>query len=514
MKEPTRHAILRAAATSLVDDIESIETELGTEELPEQQMVEKADQLDSLVGGTTTVFDSLVVAGQQGDGEMILTPLLGGVARESAQAAIAKALESIESAHTREFNVALARWLSNRPTATLLDHVAKLDASQLKDGAALELGEILARLWREADTEESPFARQGFERIGELHRSDAGASVERLAEEVKNAFEHFVTDEATANRQRTRIELLEMLVAEHLLTDQAGADVLVDWVNRALAEQPSPGEESGIASLLVEALEWAPGEASEPLLQSTKEALDSSPWIGAQPPFTQIIRLQIEAGLARSGLPDSPYGVEELAELAAAHGAQFNPAVLLWLDRYGPDPGAVATVLQPFLDRRLSSTLEGAVKRYTVDLDAAGQFLMIQGLLQSPYSQGKPRPELLRQLGIEGADPEQVTVSIIDRFKISRKNPEREAALSIWRAFAPTKSKYRKKLIQKVFVPLCSKNVGGYELCRKYLDLCARPPRGTKDEILDVIGAAPDAERLEKMRKRMKEVGLKPLPKR
>lgn len=32
------------------------------------------------------------------------------------------------------------------------------------------------------------------------------------------------------------------------------------------------------------------------------------------------------------------------------------------------------------------------------------------------------------------------------------------------------KSKYRKKLIQKVFVPLCSMNVGGYELCRKYLD--------------------------------------------
>lgn len=79
------------------------------------------------------------------------------------------------------------------------------------------------------------------------------------------------------------------------------------------------------------------------------------------------------------------------------------------------------------------------MKRYTVNLDAAGQFLMIQGLLQSPYSHGKPRPELLRQLGIEGADPEQVTVSIIERFKISRKNPEREAALSIWRAFAPTK---------------------------------------------------------------------------
>jgi hypothetical protein len=69
-------------------------------------------------------------------------------------------------------------------------------------------------------------------------------------------------------------------------------------------------------------------------------------------------------------------------------------------------------------------------------------------------------------------------------------------------------------LIQKVFVPLCSMNVGGFELCRKYLDLCARPQRGTKDEIFDVIGAAPDAERLEKMRKRMKEVGLKPLPKR
>lgn len=513
MRKQTRAALLRATATSLREEIESIEAELATDELPEQRMVELAEQLDRLVAGTGSVSGDLVGARQQPEAETLLVPLLGAAGRDSSQSSIEEALDAVEQGTTREFNVALARWLSHRSTETFVRYAPKLDAGELDDGAAVELGEILGRLWREAEAGEVDATADAIAQMGQLCRRGAGIEVERLGAEVRASFEVSIVDQVAAEELRPRVERLENLVAENLLSDGEGADVLVEAATRALREPLPAGRAPTVGSALVELLDWAPFDASEERMEEALEALEASPWIEAQPPFAQILRLQVEAGMGRDGLPESPYDVDELADLAETHEADFVPGVALWLDRFEPEPTAAARVLRPYLDGRLPTSLDAAVDAYSSNLDATGRFRLVEGMLQSPFSDGRPKPAILRRLGIEGADPEQVTVSIVDRFERSHSNPEREAALAVWRAFAPTGAKHRKQLVRRVFIPLCGKSVGGYELCRKYLDLCRRPPRGTKNELLDALGAAPDKKRLDKMRLRMKEVGLKPLPK-
>lgn len=513
MRSAPRKRLLRAAAAYLAEIAEQIEVELSAEGVPELRIEERGEQLRQLVDGVSSAFDALIDADVQADAETLLLPLLEQAHRDSDRAAIERALARIEKADGREFNVALAKWLSHRPTATLLEHGRKLDGGKIGDSATAELGEIVARLWHEGVGEEDEAARTGLELISELRGSGAELASGRLGEAVRESFEPAVLDEAGVARERGKIDLLNLMVAEGLLGDSEAADVLVDAVTRGLAQELPPGNEPALAELLVEMLEWAPDHAAPERLRATREALTSSPWITAQAPYFQTLRLQVEAGLGRGGTPDPPFDVDELAEWTEAHRYAFAAGAALWLERFDPSPAAAAKVLQPYFTRALRKPLAGAVSRYSQGLTSAGRFRLLRGPLRRP----RPNPRLLRQLGIEDADPERVTTAIVDRFMHARRNPEREAALKIWRSFSPHMlqhpGKYRIRLIREVFIPFCVMNIGGYEMSRRYLDLCKRPPRGTKEEILEALAKAPDPKRLEKMRKRMKGIGLRPLPK-
>jgi hypothetical protein len=513
MKSSTRAPLIRGAASSLGEDLSALEAELGEEELEEQRMVELSEQLTQLVAGVSAVSRALADTDYLPDAEGLLMPLLANLHREAAQGEVESALDRIEQGRSREFCVALARWLSHRTTETLLEYGHKLNGDVLNDGAAPELEEITARLWREADDEESNDARSALELMGKLRSSGATIKGERLGKEARSAFESPVADAVGIEHRRATIDLLDVVVAEGLLEDTVAADMLVNAVSRALTESPPPGLEQELAHQLVRMLEWAPEKAHESNLVEAREALTATPWIATQVPMAQTLNLQIEAGLSPAKTTAVPLEIDELAELAENYRDDFIPAAELLLTRFRVGPAAAAKILNPYFRRALPPGLARAVDTYTSRLDGAGRFRFLRGQLQQSYDRTKPRTHLLRQLGIETADPDQVTGAIVERFEKAHRNPEREAVLTIWRAFAPEKFKHRRQLIRRVFVPFCRRNVGGYEACRRNLDLCAPPPRGSKPEILNALAAAPDSDRLDMMRRRMKEVGLRPLPK-
>ncbi|MDX6636264.1 MAG: hypothetical protein QOF06_2467 [Solirubrobacterales bacterium] len=505
--------IVRSAAGSLRNDIAAIEEGFEVEELPEQQMVELDEQMTQLAGGAASAFEGLIEEGFQTEAELLMIPLLS-ISRESSQAPIGAALKSMGEAGSREFNVAMARWLSHRDTQLLLELGSKLNGSSVGDGAGAELGEIAVRLWSEADGENGKRAQDALGILGELKAEGAGIAGERLAAQIREAFDS-APPPTEPQPWRSRLDRLGAFEKQDLIPSGMAADLEAQAVSRSLAQVPA-ADEAEMATQLVDVLARATERSSKPNLQDSKEALDASPWISAHSPHAQHLRLLISLGLATDDQPpQSPYGVDELVELAQMHKLSAIPVLALWLERFRPQPDEAARVIEPYSvgRHRLPPSLERAIDAYSERLDAEGRFRLVRGFLHQPLEKGRLRPAVLRQLGITSADPEQMTDSITQRYTKATTNPERETALAIWEAFAPSSAKHRKRLIQEVFVPLCGLNVGGYELCRKYLSLCKRPPRGTKEEILSALNHAPDLRRLKKMRHRMKEVGLRPLPK-
>lgn len=513
MKSRTRALIVRSAAGSLRNDIAELEEDFKVEELPEQQMVELDERLTRLASGAASTFEGLIERGFQTEAELLMVPLLS-ISRESCQTPIGAALKSMEEAEGRELNVAMARWLSHRDTQLLLELGSKLNGSSVGDGAAAELGEIAARLWGETDGENSSRAGDALGLLGELKAEGADIAGERFVAQIQEEFDS-APPPTEPQPWRFRLDRLGAFEKQGLIAPGMAADLEAQAVNRSLAQVPA-AEEAEMASQLVDVLAQAAVRASKPALQDSMEALDASPWVSAHSPYVQHLRLLISLGLATDDHPpQSPYAVDEFVELAQTHKLSAIPALALWLERFRPQPDEAARVIEPYsVGRyRLPPSLEKAINAYSEGLDAEGRFRLVRGFLHQPLEKGRLRPAVLRQLGIASADPEQITDSIVQRYTKATTNPERETALAIWEAFAPSSAKYRKRLIQEVFVPLCGLNVGGYELCRKYLVLCQRPPRGTKEQILAALNQAPDLRRLKKMRHRMKEVGLRPLPK-
>jgi hypothetical protein len=509
MKADLRERLIDQASTAALRGIDEIERRLADDGIPEGSAIELNAELKTMVAGLTGTAERLLDAEDPRDAEVLITPILRSIKGESERERIEAALARFEHGRTPTFNAALARWLSHRSTPVFVQFAPKLDPEALEKGAATELGEVLARLWLEADEEEVEEARKGLALIGELRQKGALVQLGRLTDNVRDSFSGVVTDEGELERQRNRLSLLEEMVRIDLIAAAKAADVVIGFAVRTLAEQPVEGQEGAIAGFLQACFAFAADDASPALLKTTRDALAESPWIGSQSPQVETIHLQIEGGLARGeNSARSPFAPGEIAELARSHGSQFIPGAVLWLERFGPTPGQVAKGLDPMLRGVLPAPLAAGVSAYSERQSPLGRYRLVRRIVEWPSARNPPR-SLLRALGIQGADPEKVTAAIVERFTRARNNTQRQAALNIWRAFAPKDDASRRTLIREVFIPLSRQGLGGYRLARKYLDLCENPPRGTKGKLIEALENAPRRKEGRSMHRRMEQVGLK-----
>jgi len=513
MKAQLRSQLVASAAHSLREDIDQVEEEFDQEELEEGRMVELSEELGAIISGTGKVSTALIHAGEADDAEVLLVPTVERNLRESVQPEVERALDPLDFAHTQELSLALAKWLSHRPTAALQRFGPKLNPIALGDAASAELAEILARLWREAAQDGNDEVDAGLAQLAKLRREGAGIGVERLSEEIRASLAAPLVSEEEVARRRADFGRLEELTKENLLLPQEAADLVLAGVQTILAETPPPGLESSVAGVLEGAIERAGADASPPELERAREGLGESPWIAGQSPLPEILQLQIVAALSRGeSKPTSPIEPAQITELAEAHGERFIPGLATWLTAFRPKSTVAAKALQPYLDSDLTSRLAEAVAAYRKRLNPAARYRLIRGLIEWP-SNRRPSLRLLRQMGIEDADAELVTAAILKRYDQAHNNKDREYALKLWKAFAPAVPGTRRKLIRKVFIPLVGVGAGGYEIAARYLELCVDPPHGTKEELLKALGKPPDRKRGKRMGARMAELGLAPAKK-
>lgn len=506
MRSDVRAALISEAAGAATAELEQIDAELSADDLDDERLRELRGQAESLTEGLAPVAEALVEAGQDEEAETLLTPLLGFLHTGPTER-IEEGLERFEKGTTRQFNVALAIWLSHRPTATFVRLGSRLNPEALGNGAAPQLGELLARLWREGIEGEGEETSSALLSVGELHREGASAELTRLTEEIVESFSTGIQAQQGIERMRGRIALLEKVRTLDLIASEAAAEVVLGFAEQTLDGEPAQGQAAAVAAFLRECFVEYADHAPKERLASCRDTLADSAWIASHSPDIEIIRLRLAGAAAKSGT-ESPYSPEEIETLVAEHGSAFIPGVVVWLERFSPTPGQVAKALRPLLRVPLDSRLARALSTFSQRQTPLGRYRLVRPLIEWPARRSSS-PRLLVALGIRGADPDRVTAAIVERYERSSNNREREAVLQLWQTFQPEQAKHRRILIRQVFMPLCEHGVGGYKLCCWYLDLCADPPRGTKTKLFELLStAAPRPELARKMQRRRRDLGL------
>ena len=160
------------------------------------------------------------------------------------------------------------------------------------------------------------------------------------------------------------------------------------------------------------------------------------------------------------------------------HGSAFIPGVIVWLERFSPTPRQASNALRPLLQAPLDSRFARALATFSRRQTPLGRYRLVGPLIEWPARRSSS-PRLLWRSAYGEHDPDG------SRKRSSKRSSappttEPEAVLRLWRTFEPEQAKHRRILIRKVFMPLCEHGVGGYELCRRYLNLCKEPPRGPR----------------------------------
>jgi len=510
MKDALRRRLVDQAAIAAADDVERIETDLDENEIEEARLHELLDERRALVSGVAATTESLLDAGNQIDGESLMTPLLLGVGNGPDGERLGSVLGKFGRTGSPDFAAALARWLSLQPTALFVALAPKLAPDVLGPGAEEELGLMLARLWTEGAGEGGAEARRAFALIAELRRRGVLVDPAPLLAIVGKSFSAPISERSQLESSRVHVDLLEQLAEDGLIRDRDAAEILLEFIAPTLAAQPEDGDQGEVAGFVDRCFAFAADLASPKLLERSQAQLAASPWISSVPPRAATIQLRIAAGLAKQDKEaKSPFSATEIGKLTASHLGYFTDGVILWLQRFNPRPAGVAKALDPLLWDAFSLRLAKALRAYSDGLSPAGRFRLV-GPLISWTSLRNPSGNVLRALGIQGADPDKVTAAIVERFGRARNGSRRRAVMEIWRAFEPGGDSSRRKLIKQVFIPLLGEGVGAYELARKNLDLCVNPPHGTKRELMKALGQAPNAKSGRRMAARAKELGMKP----
>jgi len=503
----TRLAV--ASVPRIREELVRLDEELGREELPETEGVDIHEEQRALVEGIAVVAGVLGEEGDQADAEAILVPALQADPVEGARA-LEVTVEGLGSPLGEGIGSALVGWLERRPTASLVALAQKIDAALLDDSAAVTLGAILARLWREASGSESGEIEEAMRALSELHRRGAHLTEEPVLGEIRASVSADVLDETTLAARRADLQRLVWLVDLGLVGRDDASELALGSGRAMLASVPPAGLEGQIAAACETAVSQGAVDADEEERRATLEALGASTWAAGHPPLVENLTLVLAAAKRpRVSGEDPPYAAERMAELAREYRGDFEVGLAAWLAYFRPAPAHAAEALSPVLGGRLGERLGSALTDYRGHLDSAGRLTLLRPCIETGGRRLRSKV-MLRGLGIGEADPEAVAAMIVEAYGKATNNPERERVVRMWEAMAPVDPAARRDLIRGVFLRLVGENQGAYDIATRHLALCADPPHGTKGELVEALSKAPDKQRGKKMEARMKQVGLPP----
>jgi hypothetical protein len=399
----------------------------------------------------------------------------------------------------------LPRWEAPEVEAELLQALDPMVVSQVSSAQDKldSYGEHLWAVLRGAEKEAPQALWRELARVSERIETPQG----RTAEVVCTRLARRVDSQAAAAELDRDFELAQQLVTAHLLDSGSIAGGMLRAVTASVSPPPPALD---VDQVLEHLQRWcqttAPRAAPEELAVAEEAFVSEDCWVPT--PQRETMSVFLAAQLARTGGRVQKIAPEQVQTLARDHGSAFAPGAAAWLEQFAASPGEAFNAIEPYISKTLPVTLREALGRYVDRLSPAERAELCKPAVEDAFAL-RPSSDFFRAAHLAGADEDTIAESLVRLFGKADNLTDREQVLIIWELLDPKSADVRRHLIREVFLPLADSGATAFDLARRHLKLCADPPRGTKQQILDSLAAAaPDRKRAEQMRKRMLEVGL------
>ncbi len=311
-------------------------------------------------------------------------------------------------------------------------------------------------------------------------------TLEVAEDEVKPNILETVTEilqsHAKLQNSEQKMTVVKLFCDRKFLKPEDVAILLVNGLGQLIEMSPEGGEDfDKVGNLIWTWLSWAMKYADEKSLYLIDKSIDEGEWLGEL--NEALLRLEISSELAKRDPNNAdsynPFKPKEVSEYIEHFGDGFTKGLVMWLVCFSHKPEEIYEATKKYTSTRLPKSAIDGLSRSVDQLTPKAQLKLIQLVLEksilSPAS-----VQYLRAIKINAAEDSAVSKIIVNIFKSSNNNDEREKALTVWRELAPTNIKIRKNLIDDIYIPMTSMGKGAFSIAFKYRALVEEPISGIK----------------------------------
>jgi hypothetical protein len=252
--------------------------------------------------------------------------------------------------------------------------------------------------------------------------------------------------------------------------------------------------------------------ADEDAISAFLEAAGESAWLDES--TLQILRVRSAVARRRLlGAAAPPLDDSVLESLVAAQTDAADEAVSDWITGLAPPPAKVFKTLEtrthggaqpPAVLRRAIATASAnwSSDEKTDLLDAIGP----------RFVKGELDGSVVEAAGLADTDPERAANALIAAYGDAGNNDERKAAMKLWQYVNPSPEEARRKLINRIYLPLLKTGKGAAEIGLAYFGLVRDAPQTMRDKIKKALSdaAAGDEALAKRASKLMQDAGWIP----
>ncbi|MFD9441201.1 P-loop NTPase fold protein [Streptomyces sp. NPDC060006] len=416
-------------------------------------------------------------------------------------------LEDLPAVREDTLAVSMLSRAARRPFSTWPRWLGVLDAALTTSALADGITQLLEILWQDSRSSE-PQAGEHADAIavGCLRLIGDRPTGDRydLTEIVIHDLDGFAESDAEADERRDILSASRPFADNGMLDNAAllrhEAAALVHTLRSADVASPASGSplQQYLNEMIVECLDGFDRDGRHPLsreqVQELLTSLDKCSWI-AEPNRTLLILTarhsvrELPAGTKLHPLPNA----QAMQTFALAHPAHEGPALAAWIQLSRPSATDLLSVLTP-LTRNGHSSPDRAMVHIAGEqlnqLPASDKVYFWQTLVGTP-GPGTPPRTVLDGLGWARFSDSAAADVLIARFEGSNNQGARNAVLLLWEEAHISSGPCRRRLIERVMLPLLATNQTAAQSALQSMGKLADPvPTGTRKALRDAVVSA------------------------
>jgi KAP family P-loop domain len=315
----------------------------------------------------------------------------------------------------------------------------------------------------------------------------------------------FTTD-VVSNEQAHALEVARRFVGAGMLEKQTLADIDANCCIATLESAMPPDAESEsqqVAGALYRRSTDAAQLASAEVLERLDAAIEPTPWWSeAEKASGRLIvasaRHRVDGGVTASFSPG------ELAQIRARDGESFDQALVAWLDGFKPSPTEIWGALGDLANGSLPDVIAEALRARAGELSASEKFELAKPALDDPAR--TPGSSFLRAIRFAEADHTQVVGAIKQIASEASTTTRREAALSLWGEFTPTRQTTQERLVKDVYLPIVRRGGEDLDIAISHFGLVSGQKGATRKTITEALRTSnQNDEQHKRIENRLKE---------